>query len=154
MKDSSLHSRALYERSQIVIRHFRERRDFFMWKAAFIAYTLSALFLVGCNTNNDNDVNDETPMEDVKDGANDVMNDVDEGVNDVIDDTDDPDNNNPNNSAGTNGQINEGTINNGDVNGNGTGENGITAPGAPTQNSEDIIEDKADRKDKDNIDNQ
>ena len=130
-----------------------------MWKAAFMAYTLSALLLVGCNTNTANDVNDETPMQDVKNGANDVINDVDEGVNDVIDNTVGPNNNNNNNPnhhpAGTNGQINEGTINNGNVNGNGTGKTGMTAPGTPTQptqKSGDIIEEKADRNKKDHDD--
>lgn len=64
---------------------------------------------------------------------------------------------NGNNGQNGSGQMNEGTINNDSNTPNGSsgpnGENGITAPGAPSVNQEDIIEDKKDRKDNDQIDN-
>ncbi|MEK4228368.1 hypothetical protein [Solibacillus sp. FSL H8-0538] len=125
-----------------------------MLKSTFIAYMLGTVLLVGCNTNTDK-VNEETPMEDVKNGVNNGVNDVENGVNEVIDDVENGVNNNEvdmngTDTNGTNGQINEGTINNG----NGDYQNGVTAPDTGNNvNNEDIIEDKADRKDKDNIDN-
>ena len=55
-----------------------------MWKKATMVFGMSALLLVGCNMNNDDDVpENETPME------NDVENDVNDDVNDVREDTQD-----------------------------------------------------------------
>lgn len=113
------------------------------------------VLLVGCNNDNDNAVDDAA--RDVENGVDDIMGDVTPEVNDGVNDTD---HNNGAASPGgmqndTNGQINEGTVNPGEANGTGQDNSGITQPGVPADNnSEDLIEDEADRRDRDTIDNQ
>lgn len=109
--------------------------------------TLTAmLLLAGCNWNNAERDTDNA-VRDVENGVRDAADDT----RDVIDETlDTVDPNNPN------GHINEGTMDRNGAYPNGSsnpnGENGVTAPGAPSVNQEDIIEDNKDRKDKDKID--
>ena len=126
-----------------------------MRKSALFVTFCSLLFLVGCNMN-DNTQNDDTPMQDVERGVDDAIDDTRDVIDDTVDSVD-PD--------GRNGQTNESTIDNNNNNPNPNvnvpngssgpnGDNGVTAPGAPSVNQEDIIEDRADRKDNDQIDNQ
>ncbi|MEK4629907.1 MAG: hypothetical protein ABS944_12260 [Solibacillus sp.] len=121
-----------------------------MKKSTLFVAILSLSLLAGCNWN-DNKDNAATPVRDVENGVNDVMDDTRDAVDDTIDAVD------PNAPRNGNGQINEGTINNDLNRPNGTSgpnvDNGVTAPGAPSVNTEDIIEDKKDRNDKDNVDN-
>lgn len=123
-----------------------------------LAAGLSALLLAGCNWNTA-DENNDTPANDVERGVNDTMNDTRDAIDDTID-TVDPNQGNGNgmdNNGNGNGGVNESTIDNNGAYPNGSsnpnGENGVTAPGAPSVNQEDIIEDDRDRKDKDKVDN-
>lgn len=129
-----------------------------------LAAGLSALLLVGCNSNTA-DQNNDTPADDVNRGVNDTMNDTRDAIDDTID-TVDPNqgngngtgnNGNGNGTGNGNGGVNESTIDNNGAYPNGSsnpnGENGATAPGAPSVNQEDIIEDDRDRKDQDKVDN-
>lgn len=113
-----------------------------------LAVGCSALLLAGCNWNTA-DKNNDTPVEDVERGVNDTMNDTRDVIDDTIDTVD------PNRSG--NGNVNESTIDNNGAYPNGSsnpnGDNGVTAPGAPSVNQEDIIEDKKDREDQDKVDN-
>lgn len=116
---------------------------------AVMVGVFSLFLLAGCNSNTaDRDTN--SPVEDVKRGVDDVMDDTRDVIDDTIDTVD------PNRPK--NGEVNETTIDGNKTYPNGSsnpnGENGITAPGAPSVNQEDIIEDKKDRKDKDKMDNQ
>lgn len=128
-----------------------------MRKSALFVTFCSLLFLAGCNWN-DNTRNDDTPMEDVERGVNDVMDETRDAIDDTADMVD------PDGQSGENGQgqTNESTIDGNSPNPNvnvpngssgPNGENGATAPGAPSVNQEDIIEDRDDRKDNDQIDN-
>lgn len=122
-----------------------------MWKNSVAFIILSAVVLVGCN-NNDNAAND------VERGVNDAVHDVERGVNDIVDDVtpevnNDGVNNNTvdgvdrNNGAATPGGMNDAQIN------EGVPPN-YAQPGVPAaENQEDIIEDKADLKDRDRVDN-
>lgn len=118
-----------------------------MWKMGLSVLALT-VFLVGCNNNDDNALND------VERGTNDAVRDVEQGANDLVDDMT-PDVNNGgvnnnkvdgvdrNNGAATPGGLNEGVPPN------------TVQPDVPaTQNQEDLIEDEADRKDRDHVDNQ
>lgn len=114
-----------------------------MWRSLFIGSLLGTVLLAGCNTDDNADTLDnETPMQELRNGANDVRN----GVNDVIEDTVPGNNNgtvNPNNSTVPGNGVNDGTINNG-VN-NGTEEyvapNG-TVEQKPTTNKNGTVEQK------------
>ncbi|MEK4698495.1 hypothetical protein MKX47_02800 [Solibacillus sp. FSL R7-0668] len=114
---------------------------------AVMVSALSLFLLAGCNWNTaERDAT--TPVEDVERGVNDVMDDTRDAIDDTID-TVDP--NHPNNGNVNESTIDNGTLPNGSSNPN--GENGVTAPGAPSVNQEDIIEDNKDRKDQDKVDN-
>ncbi|MEK5079261.1 hypothetical protein MKX73_10100 [Solibacillus sp. FSL W7-1436] len=120
--------------------------------ALLVALSLgSLLFLSACNTNDN--AGEDNLGNDVEKGVNDVMDDTRDVIDDTVD-TVDPDGLSGQN--GNNGQTNESTIDNSNVpdgSSGPNGENGATAPGAPSVNQEDIIEDRADRKDKDKVDN-
>ena len=118
-----------------------------MRKFVLVASLCSLFLLAGCNTDNANRNNDTAG--DVERGVNDTLNDTRDVIDDTIDTVD------PNRS--NNGGVNESTIDNNGAYPNGSSnpnvDNGVTAPGAPSVNQEGIIEDKADRDDKDKIDN-
>ncbi|WP_332650633.1 hypothetical protein [Lysinibacillus sp. 54212] len=121
-----------------------------MLKKGFIALLFAPLLLVGCNMDN-NDVNEETPMQDVERG-------VERGVNDVQDALT-PDNKPYLEDNGDDTLVNPN--NNNDVmNGNGAGRNGYTAPTEGNNDTRidekdgvDVIEEKPDNKVNDNVDN-
>lgn len=121
-----------------------------MWKMGLSVLALT-VFLVGCNNNDDNALND------VERGTNDAVRDVERGANDLVDDmTPDVNNGGVNNDHvdgvdRNNGAATPGGLNN-EVN-EGTPPNTVQ-PGVPaTENQEDLIEDEADRKDRDRVDN-
>ncbi|AMO84312.1 hypothetical protein B857_00954 [Solibacillus isronensis B3W22] len=125
--------------------------------ALLVALSLgSLLFLSACNTNDN--AGEDNLGNDVKNGVNDVMDDTRDVIDDTVD-TVDPDTDGRSGQNDMNGQTNESTIDNNHNSNvpNGSNgpnvENGATAPGAPSVNQEDIIEDRADRKDKDEVDN-
>ncbi|MEO4054090.1 hypothetical protein [Solibacillus sp. CAU 1738] len=90
-----------------------------MWKGLFIASMLGTVLLAGCNTNNEA-LNHETPMQDVRNGVNDVIdhNNVRDYNTAPRNETVNPNTTNPVNPTvpGTGNGVNNGTINNG-VNG-------------------------------------
>ncbi|WP_274309123.1 hypothetical protein [Solibacillus daqui] len=120
-----------------------------MRTSAVMVSVFSLFLLAGCNWNTA-ERDTTTPAEDVERGVDDVMDDTRDAIDDTIDTVD------PNQPR--NGEVNESTIDGNKTYPNGSsnpnGENGITAPGAPSVNQEDIIEDKKDREDKDKVDNQ
>ncbi|ATP38989.1 hypothetical protein CSE16_02540 [Solibacillus sp. R5-41] len=113
-----------------------------MWKTILFVSVMSLALLAGCNTNNDK-LNEETPMQDVENGVNDAMRDTRDAIDDTMD-TVDPNINNNGNLENKPGGVDEGTINNGtlvpEV------DNGTMAPGAPSVNQDDIIENSKDKK--------
>ena len=118
-----------------------------MWKAALFASSLSLMLLAGCN--DDNNANE------AERGVEDAVDDTSDAIRDTVD----PDRTSPNGTNDTNvpGTNNNGTVDTNPNTPNGSAgpgvENGVTAPGAPSENQEGIIEDKADMEDKDNLDN-
>lgn len=109
--------------------------------------------LVGCNNTDDNAVDD------VERGVNDAVHDVERGVNDLVDDvTPEVNNDGVNNNKVDGIDRNEGAATPGGLNDNTEINEGVppnyAQPGAPaTKNEEDMIEDRADVKDRDNVDN-
>lgn len=122
-----------------------------MWKMGFSVLALT-VFLVGCNNNDDN------ALDDVERGTNDAVRDVEQGANDLVDDMTP----NVNNGGVNNDEVDGVDRNNGAATPGGLGNEvnegvppNTAQPGVPaTQNREDIIEDEADRKDRDRVDNQ
>lgn len=124
-----------------------------MWKTRLSLLALT-LLLVGCNNNGDNALND------VERGTNDAVRDTEQGVNDIVDDVTPNVNNGGVNNDNVNGvDRNNGAATPGGLNDNNTQMNeGVppnnVQPGAPAAgNQEDIIEDEADLKDRDKVDN-
>lgn len=96
-----------------------------MWKIPAFTMILATMLLGGCNWGNDN-ANQETPMEDVK-------NDVERGMNDV-EDAVTPDTNNDMYNRDVNG-VNE----NGTVNDNSMYNNGTTNDNNGTVNDNNVV---------------
>ena len=51
-----------------------------MWKSVLFVTSMSLVFLAGCNDDDNNANNDNTPMEDVEKGANDAMDDTRDAI--------------------------------------------------------------------------
>lgn len=119
-----------------------------MWKkSVYAALIFGSVFLVGCN-NNDEAANDNNTLE--RD-MNNVEQGIDEGVNDAqraVEDVVDPDSNVNHNGNGADYDVDDNAVDG--INGN-TGVNG-TDTRIIEDNKEDIIEDRVDRNDRDNID--
>lgn len=108
------------------------------------------LLLVGCNNNDDNAVERgmDDATRDVEQGANDLVDDLTPDVNNGGVNNDHVDGVDRNNGAATPGGLNDDTQINEGV------EPNYAQPGAPAaENKEDIIEDEADLKDRDHVDN-
>lgn len=106
-----------------------------MWKQILFVSVLSLALLAGCNTNKDK-LNEETPMQDVENGVNDTMRDTRDAIDDTVDAVD------PNRP----GRVDEGVIENGNGAVTPNVENGTVAPGAPSVQEENIIENSRDKK--------
>lgn len=124
-----------------------ERREFLMWKGLFAATLLATSLLAGCNTGDRNAMNDNTPANEIR-----------RGVDDVIDNNYTPRYNNEINNTAPNGTVNPAT--GGNRNGaevdrvapnDGVGNDGQVIE--RRVNEEDIIENPADMRDRNNLDN-
>ena len=98
-----------------------------MWKGLFIASFLGTVFLAGCNTDDTNTngtLNNETPMQELREGVDDVI----DNNNNYYNDRNDSLKNETVNPVNPDNNVNDGMNNNGvnnGVNNNGTTNNGV-----------------------------
>lgn len=106
-----------------------------MWKILAFTMILATMLLGGCNSGNDN-ANQETPMEDVK-------NDVERGMNDVKDAVT-PDTNNDMYNRDANGVNENGTVNDNGMYNNGTTNDNNVVPEGKKSNTDGTVKENVD----------